>query len=439
MSSSRPDCIGDDSNVPSKLVEAYERDQYAIANLRPLSATRVLSRDIKEDREAVEWAVVEYVKEGIMNSLFNEESGKSSPEVRDKIRQLVDNCDGYNEIEQLATQLDVVVEINWRRVYELLISQSGRESLEWRHCRTPACARALWQHQLAPGINTSEYTREEDTQLLKLAEKHHYLDWASIAAELGTNRTPCSCFQRYHRSLDPVAVPKTFTREQEETLLKYAEKHGKGCWNEIAYEMGTHHTPAQLRQRYGKLISKRHRGIGSMWTVEENKRLKMAVKMVECSGKRIDWGLVAELVRDRTNMSCRERYEKICHESEGYDQEPWTEEESELLKALVDEFGPKWSLISQSFVKRSDNFLLRKWNEIADEEDVKRIKEERETRRAVMRGGLIPDERPEILPSDFKRLITAESEPSTSQTSEQQQGAQGGEQRQEAQGGERVS
>ncbi|KAF4699246.1 Myblike DNAbinding domain-containing protein [Perkinsus olseni] len=406
----RPDCITNDRNRPPELVEAYERDKYAAAQLRPLSATRPLSREEKDDREGVEWAVVETVKEGLLDSILQANGGgeEYTPEVRAKIHQMVGSCNDYNEVEELATDMNIVVEIDWHRVYELLTSRVGKQAQEWRHCRTPACARALWQHHLAPGINTSGFNKDEDLRLYYIAEAHQGLDWPAIAAELGTNRTPCTCFQRYSRSLDVKLAPRTFTPEQDEMLMRLAERHGPGCWNEIAFQMGTGHLCPQLRQRHRILSAGSQRGQASTWTTEENKRLKLAVKMI--GDDHLDWTVVAQLIPNRPNTSCRERYEKVRQESLGYDQAAWTEEESELLRALVVEFGPRWSLISQRFVKRSDNFLLRKWDEIGDEEEKRKIKEEREAMRTILRGGLNPDERPEILPSDFQLLHDATEE-----------------------------
>lgn len=206
-------------------------------------------------------------------------------------------------------------------------------------------------------------------------------------------------------------IPRNFTEEQDVLLMKLAERHGPGCWNEIAYQMGTGHQGPQIRHRYKYLSARSNRGLGAVWSPEENKRLKMAVKMLG-EPENIDWTVVAQLIPNRSNTSCRERYEKISQESLGYDQDPWTEEESELLKALVAELGPRWSLISQRFTRRSDNFLMRRWNEIGDADEVRKFKQDRVAMKAIMRGGLNPDERPEISPSDFQLLHDANEEPS---------------------------
>ncbi len=55
----------------------------------------------------------------------------------------------------------------------------------------------MYRNNLDPRINKNPWTKKEDADLLKLAEKYNGHEWALISSSLGTNRTPFDCLQRY--------------------------------------------------------------------------------------------------------------------------------------------------------------------------------------------------------------------------------------------------
>lgn len=83
------------------------------------------------------------------------------------------------------------------------------------------------------------------------------------------------------------------------------------------------------------------------FTKPEDELLK---KLVE-SQKQPNWNEIALKLKNRTARQCRERYNNYLRPN--LINGPWTKEEEELLIQLYEKYGPKWSLISQSFNSRS--------------------------------------------------------------------------------------
>ncbi|CAH2354062.1 pre-mRNA-splicing factor Cef1p [[Candida] railenensis] len=86
----------------------------------------------------------------------------------------------------------------WSRVSSLLVKKTAKQ------------AKARWQEYLNPIVNRSNWTREEDEKLLRLA-KLVPNQWRSIAPIMG--RTATSCVERYQKLLDDASG---YQREQGE-------------------------------------------------------------------------------------------------------------------------------------------------------------------------------------------------------------------------------
>lgn len=83
------------------------------------------------------------------------------------------------------------------------------------------------------------------------------------------------------------------------------------------------------------------------FTKEEDELLRQLVN----SNEQPNWNEVARHMKNRTARQCRERYNNYLRPN--LVNGPWTREEDELLLELYEKYGPKWSLISQSFNSRS--------------------------------------------------------------------------------------
>lgn len=83
------------------------------------------------------------------------------------------------------------------------------------------------------------------------------------------------------------------------------------------------------------------------FTKAEDERLKQLLTIRNPP----NWNEIAHYMNNRTSRQCRERYNNYLRPNIINGQ--WTKEEDDLLNQLYEKFGPKWSLISQSFTSRS--------------------------------------------------------------------------------------
>ncbi|KAK8888491.1 hypothetical protein M9Y10_039570 [Tritrichomonas musculus] len=83
------------------------------------------------------------------------------------------------------------------------------------------------------------------------------------------------------------------------------------------------------------------------FTHEEDENLKRLVSFQDPP----NWNEIARFMRHRTPRQCRERYNNYLRPD--LVNGSWTPEEDELLNRLYEKYGPKWSLIAQSFKGRS--------------------------------------------------------------------------------------
>ena len=94
------------------------------------------------------------------------------------------------------------------------------------------------------------------------------------------------------------------------------------------------------------------------FTVDEDNLLKFLVE----EKKITRWCEVSKFLPGRTTKQCRDRYSNYL--SPSITNLPWTQEEDQLLREKVDEFGKKWVYISQFFDGRSGNNLKNRWHKV---------------------------------------------------------------------------
>ncbi|NXX57358.1 SNPC4 protein, partial [Scopus umbretta] len=215
--------------------------------------------------------------------------------------------------------------------------------------------RKFWQNWEHPSINKKEWTEEEIERLKKIAAEHGYLDWQTIAQELGTNRTPFQCLQKY-QVYNKDLKRKEWTKGEDQMLLELVQEMRVGShipYKKIAYYMEGRDS-AQLIYRWTKSVDPSLRK--GPWTPEEDAMLLAAVKKY---GER-DWYKIRTEVPGRSDAQCRDRYLKAlhCDVKKG----KWSLEEEEQLIELVQKHGlGRWSKISSELPHRTGSQCLSKW------------------------------------------------------------------------------
>ncbi|NXS75906.1 SNPC4 protein, partial [Pandion haliaetus] len=215
--------------------------------------------------------------------------------------------------------------------------------------------RKFWQNWEHPSINKKEWTEEEVERLKKIAAKHSYLDWQTIAQELGTNRTPFQCLQKY-QVYNKDLKRKEWTKAEDQMLLELVQEMRVGShipYKKIAYYMEGRDS-AQLIYRWTKSVDPSLKK--GPWTPEEDAMLLAAVKKY---GER-DWYKIRTEVPGRSDAQCRDRYLKAlhCDVKKG----KWSLKEEEQLIELVQKHGlGHWSKIASELPHRTGSQCLSKW------------------------------------------------------------------------------
>ncbi|NXA69390.1 SNPC4 protein, partial [Mohoua ochrocephala] len=215
--------------------------------------------------------------------------------------------------------------------------------------------RKFWQNWEHPSINKKEWTEEEIERLKQIAAKHNYLDWHTIAQELGTNRTPFQCLQKY-QIYNKDLKRKEWTRDEDQMLLELVQEMRVGShipYKKIAYYMEGRDS-AQLIYRWTKSVDPSLKK--GPWTPEEDAMLMAAVKKY---GEK-DWYKIRTEVPGRSDAQCRDRYLKALHWD--VKKGKWSLEEEEQLIELVQKHGlGHWSKIASELPHRTGSQCLSKW------------------------------------------------------------------------------
>uniref|UniRef100_A0A8C3LWF6 snRNA-activating protein complex subunit 4 n=1 Tax=Chrysolophus pictus TaxID=9089 RepID=A0A8C3LWF6_CHRPC len=213
----------------------------------------------------------------------------------------------------------------------------------------------FWQNWEHPSINKNEWTEEETERLKDIAAKHGYLDWQTVAQELGTNRTAFQCLQKY-QAYNKDLKRKEWTRDEDKMLLELVQEMRVGShipYKKIAYYMEGRDS-AQLIYRWTKSVDPSLKK--GPWTPEEDAMLLAAV---EKYGER-DWYKIRTEVPGRSDAQCSDRYLKALHRD--VKKGKWSLKEEEQLIDLVQKHGlGHWSKIAAELPHRTRSQCLSKW------------------------------------------------------------------------------
>ncbi|GKV03397.1 hypothetical protein SLEP1_g15705 [Rubroshorea leprosula] len=91
----------------------------------------------------------------------------------------------------------------------------------------------------------------------------------------------------------------------------------------------------RTRNLHGRTTGPTRRSTKGQWTAEEDEILRRAVQRFK--GK--NWKKIAECFKDRTDVQCLHRWQKVLNPE--LIKGPWSKEEDEVIIELVNKFGPK--------------------------------------------------------------------------------------------------
>ncbi|KAL5558813.1 hypothetical protein UlMin_035024 [Ulmus minor] len=113
----------------------------------------------------------------------------------------------------------------------------------------------------------------------------------------------------------------------------------------------------KVRPPHGRTSGPTRRSTKGQWTTTEDEILRDAVQRFK--GK--NWKKIAECFKDRTDVQCLHRWQKVLNPE--LVKGPWSKEEDEVIVELVKKFGPKkWSTIAQHLQGRIGKQCRERWH-----------------------------------------------------------------------------
>ncbi|KAJ6732450.1 TRANSCRIPTION REPRESSOR MYB5 [Salix purpurea] len=108
---------------------------------------------------------------------------------------------------------------------------------------------------------------------------------------------------------------------------------------------------------HGRTSGPARRSTKGQWKAEEDEILRKAVQRFK--GK--NWKKIAECFKDRTDVQCLHRWQKVLNPE--LVKGPWSKEEDEIIVELVNKYGPKkWSTIAQHLPGRIGKQCRERWH-----------------------------------------------------------------------------
>lgn len=217
--------------------------------------------------------------------------------------------------------------------------------------------RLMWSVQLHWSVNNEPWTKDEDFCLLNAVKKLGRNDWDSVARELNSGRLPWQCCSRYQQEFANSSLGSTpITEDDTDKIIEVINLCRIGNfvpWNQVMYFI-QYHSLLQVKYQWHKMLSERKST--QFWSQHEDLLL---LKAVAKFGDK-DWNRIANLIPNRTNKSCRERYTmrlKFLTRALGN----WRPKEDEKLLKLIERFGTNWSVISSNFPERNNHQLRHRY------------------------------------------------------------------------------
>lgn len=158
-----------------------------------------------------------------------------------------------------------------------------------------------------------------------------------------------------------------WTKEEDEILVKIVSEQETPNWSVIALSF-PQKTTQQVTERWEKVLNPTL--VKGSWTREEDEIIIRFVREFGCK----NWTRLAGLLKGRLGKQCRERWRN--HLDPSINHANWNNEEDQRLIALHRQYGNSWVKISKLMPGRSDNQIKNRWNSIRKKtEEVKPVVE----------------------------------------------------------------
>ncbi|KAL3133054.1 hypothetical protein ABBQ38_006960 [Trebouxia sp. C0009 RCD-2024] len=197
--------------------------------------------------------------------------------------------------------------------------------------RSGKANRIHWHNHCSPSINDAEWSPEEESELLEIAQQYHHRNWEDVAEVLGTGRTAQACLLQVKRRDQLTQGKGAFTEEEQQRIRDGISLYGQN-WTEIASHVGGGRDRQQVMHHYKNVMDVTRKG---RWLPEEDRQLSQAVSIVG-ERKQNKWSSVAERVYGRSQTQCRERWCNVLDPTVKTGT-PWTKNEVAILKLCESE------------------------------------------------------------------------------------------------------
>ncbi|CAK4079026.1 unnamed protein product [Aphanomyces euteiches] len=204
------------------------------------------------------------------------------------------------------------------------------------------------------------WTEAEDSMVQTLREEA--LSWHRIAERMAqkfVQRPEVAYFLRYQLHLNPHRQKK-WTPEDDAALRAAVETFGaeSNVWQLVAETLDGF-LPNQCGNRWRYSLCPQVKT--GKFTIEEDRRLILALCTEKDRPGGIDWMTVKEYVPERTSIQCRERFQDSLAPDKKNDK--FSAEEDAVLRHWVSvSGGRKWSEIAQHLQGRTSDQCRRRWS-----------------------------------------------------------------------------
>lgn len=242
-------------------------------------------------------------------------------------------------------------EVDWQKI----------STIDMKEQRTAENCRNFWMNIAHPMINKSEWSQEEDDNLVKLAEQFDGRNWDKIAELLGNGRSAILCLKRYQTKFNPLLQNK-WTSQEDKNLKRcvttLSKNNAEIDWMKVSKGVKTR-TAKECLYRWNKLKPKSS-SVGARWDHELDRKLSEAYKVFGSN-----WAKISKYIPNKSCAQCRDRYKNSLDKCLKYGY--WSSEEDDLLLRAVNLHGlaGQWAKIAHDFLpNRTDNQILGRYKRI---------------------------------------------------------------------------